>query len=260
MEPPLPRTAVPARLTRLALALALVALSATLSVLPAFWPARATTTPSAPERAVMGSAIAIVSLLGIVAALRPGGCNRFLRVSRVDPAVRRDASLPPGCTARGYVGHHPDCDAFHSHLVRLRGRIACAGCTGMVAGGIAGLLLSLASVLGIAPTDASTDAAMGLLGASLAVAGILGAYPRRATGWTRVLASLALVTGSVVLTLALAEQGLAAGAFGLAAALAVLGLRVDLSRLNHTVACTECVKRPAPTFEGGAGGARATER
>ncbi len=259
METP-PRLATSPRASRLVLALLLVAFSATLAVLPALRAGRPSTAPGAAEFAVLGAALALVSLLGTVAALRPAGCNRLLGLSRSDPRLGSTAPIPPGCSARGFAGHHLDCGAFSSHTLRLGDRIVCAGCAGMVAGGITGILFGLALMSGVVPKEPAADAALGLFGAALAVAGILGAYRRDAPAWARVVASFVLVVGSVTLAVSLAGQGALPGAFGLAAAIAALGLRVDLSRLQHASACAECAQRLASTSAAGAAGARATAR
>jgi len=255
MDPPFLRATPSARFTRLALALVLVALSASLAILPAIGAGGEKTVPSGTELAVLGAAIALVSLLGIVAALRPSGCNRLLRFSSENPRAGSTTPGPRGCTAQGFAGHHLDCGAFSNHTFRIGGRTICAGCAGMVAGGTAGVLLGLAVASGVLPTDRTFAPAMGLLGAPLAAAGILGAGRVTGGAGTRALASFVLVAGSVLLVASVAEQGLFPGGFGLAAALAVLGLRVDLSRLQHQFACAECAARLAPTSAAGDGGA-----
>jgi len=260
MEATVPGATASALRIRLALAIVLIALSASLAILPAIRAVRVDAVPSVTEFAVLGVAITLVSLLGIVAALRPSGCNRLLSLSSENPRASSTAPAPRGCTAQGLVGHHLNCGAFSGHTARIAGRIACAGCMGMVAGGTAGVLLGLAVASGLVPTDRTYDAAMGLLGASLAMAGIFGAYRRNATAGTRALASFVLVTGSVTFVAGLAGRGLFFGAFGLAAALAVLGLRVDMSRLQHASVCAECTERLAATTAAGAGGAGATAR
>ena len=235
------------RRIRLALAVVLIALSASLAILPALGAGPSGTGPGMTDLVVLGAAIVLVSVLGIVAALRPSGCNRLLHPSGENSGAGSAAPPPLGCAAQGFAGHHFDCAAFSGHTLRIGGRIVCAGCAGMIAGGIAGVLVGLAVAAGLVPPDRTVDVAVGLVGACLAEAGILGAYRRNATAVLRALASFVLVAGSVILVAVLAGRGLFSGAFGLASAIAVLGLRVDLSRLQHASACVECSERLGAT-------------
>jgi len=199
------------------------------------------------EVAALTVALVVVSGLGIVAALRPSGCNRLIGLAGESHQQRPDPEMPPGCTARKVVGHHSDCTAFSSHLIQIAGKPRCAGCTGMVAGGVAGILIGIALGAGLFSSSRDADAMAAVIGAAVSVAGFAGSYRKNATPRERVLASFALVAGAVTVASILSAFGAPQGVFGLCTAVAVVGLRIDVSRLLHLAVCLECGSAAATT-------------
>lgn len=252
-----PADAASARRLRWALALVLIVVSTLLSGLPSS-AAAPISTPL--DRSILGSALVLVSLLGIAAAFRPSGCNRILGRSRGPASAPSTPPVPQGCTALGFRGHHLDCGAFSNHVVRIGDRVACAGCTGMVGGGAAGVFLGVGVASWLPLADPIVGESIALVGGCLAAAGILGARRAGARAMGRVLAGLSLAAGLAALATGLSGHGLFLGAFGLAAALAVIGLRIDLSRLQHRFVCLECTERAAVTPGTAGGEGRATAR
>lgn len=246
-----------ARRLRVLLALVLIVLSTLMASLPA---SAAAPVPTPADRSLLGSALILVSLLGIAAAFRPSGCNRLVGLTRGSPSARSTASVPSGCTAQGFRGHHLDCGDFSNHVVRIGGRTACAGCTGMFGGGLVGTFLGVGVLSWLPSGDPLLSEAMGFVGGCVAAAGVLGVWRADATPAGHVLSSLALGAGLAALATALSGLGLFPGVYGLAAAVAVLGLRVDLSRLQHRLICLECVRRAAVTPDTAGGAGRAIAR
>ncbi len=195
------------------------------------------------ETTLMATVLIGFSCAGVLATLRPFGC-RGLIGSRREPAVPQD---PEGafalCEVQDRVAHHPACDCFSSHVLRLRGKPACAGCTGMALGGFSGILLGLSLGSGLLALRSDVSAILILAAAALSLMGILQVSRRTVASVLRVAASASLVTGLTLVAAILSTFGLAAGLIGVAAALAVVGLRVDLSRLKHQAICIDCPAR-----------------
>jgi hypothetical protein len=180
-----------------------------------------------------------ICVLGMVAVLRPGPCSRAVGFRP------RDGRAPGGKEGRtvsawGTVGHHPDCEGFSSHVLRVRGREVCAGCTGLFIGGLVALSLTASYFLGgVASLGSPMALVAGLAGVSFALlVPALGCpYP-----WARLLSSASLAVGSF-LVLAAVD----AARKDLCADLLVIGIvvywimgRIMLSRLSHGLICSEC--------------------
>ncbi len=180
-----------------------------------------------------------ICVLGMVAVLRPRPCSRAVGFR---PRDDREPGGKEGSTvsAWGTVGHHPDCEGFSSHVLRVRGSEVCAGCTGLFIGGLVALSLAASYFLGGLVSLGNPIALLtGLVGVSFAflVPALDCPYP-----WARLLSSAFLAVGSFLLLAAVD-----AARKDLCADLLVLGIvvywimgRIMLSRLSHRLICLEC--------------------
>ena len=187
----------------------------------------------------VGSLFASICVLGMVAVLRPAPC--YMAVG-----FRSRESRPPkggkGCTVsvRRMVGHHPDCEAFSSHILRIWGREVCAGCTGLFVGGLLALSLAISYFLGAVTSLGNRMALVaGLAGVSFALLVLaLGcAYP-----WVRVLANASLAIGSFLVLAAVdaARKDLYVDLLVLCIVIYWIMGRIMLSRLSHRLICSQC--------------------
>ncbi len=249
----------PARARRVLLGVLVIALAASLAFVPAIRTGGPLPPASHAESVIGGAGLVLLSLLGTGAAVRPSGCNRMIRrAGTLGPAS--PAIVAGRCTSRRVLGHHPDCGRFSGHTLRIAGRLACAGCTGMALGGALGAVLGLVLMAGGFPGGQTAAMTAAILGAGGAVAGLAGAGRPGASPGGRVLAGFALVAGCATLATVLCTIGVPEGAFGLGAAVAVVGLRVDLSRLLHGSICLDCSGRSAAMPAGGVAGGWPTGR
>lgn len=98
--------------------------------------------PPAPEvspwrKPLVGSIIGLICVLGVLAAIFPGACSRFVGFrAGLRPAAISSAASERRAATRG---HHPDCGKFSSHVLRVGGGTICAGCTGLLIGGLVSL-------------------------------------------------------------------------------------------------------------------------
>lgn len=81
-----------------------------------------------------GSLFCIECTLGIFAGIFPSRCSGFLHFNitqSINPITDGKKML---------LGHHPSCGRFSTHIINLRGKVLCAGCTGLIFGAILSLL------------------------------------------------------------------------------------------------------------------------
>jgi hypothetical protein len=115
----------------------------------------------------------------------------------------------------------------------------------MATGGIVGIGIAITLASGLLFQDAETDLAIVFVASLLSVGGLVRIYGRQGVPALHAAANVALVVGMVLLTALLATQGLLVGLFGLAVSLAVVGLRIDMSRLRHLSIFLGCPWREA---------------
>ncbi len=191
------------------------------------------------EALVMSVILAAVSCAGIVAAARPSQCLGLLSLKGQKASSRVPGEDPDRNPSFPLVAHHCSCGRFADHTLRLGGRTFCAGCLGMAAGGLCGIGLAVASGAGLLVLEGTASLAAILLGVALSAVGLALLYRGSPPGW-HAAANLALVAGAVLLAVLLSSHGIPAGAFSLLAALAVVGLRIEMSRWRHLSVYAGC--------------------
>jgi hypothetical protein len=171
----------------------------------------------------------MICALGAVAGQYP---SQIRRVYRRTP--KRNEAGP------GYIGHHPSCGRFDAHVIRFRGNVLCAGCTGLTLGAAAAVMVSLYALF--YPIQASALITL-IVGVALAAVGILqhalGGEPR-----LHLTLNVALVTGVAVARVGANQLngGIAVDAYALALSLYIIVTRIDLSRDDHETICGSCAE------------------
>ncbi len=94
------------------------------------------------QRQVVGSLFGVICAFGVIAGVRPKLCSETAHFKK-----ERDKSGSEGKTLghgqSGLSGHHPECEGFSGHVLRLGGRKYCAGCMGLVTGAVMSVVGSL---------------------------------------------------------------------------------------------------------------------
>ncbi len=188
------------------------------------------------EALLLSGILVAISCAGILATARPTECMGLLT-----PRKRPEApqGTPEGSARYPLVAHHCSCGRFADHTVPVGGRTFCAGCLGMAVGGACGIGLAVALGAGLLFLDGTAGLVATLLGAIISVAGLIWLYLPSRSG-VHATANLAFVSGIVLVAALLAGHGLEAGAIGVLAAVALVGLRVEMSRWRHLSVYAGC--------------------
>jgi len=137
--------------------LALSFVGAGLLVVASYQPHSALASVDQLDRSVVAAAFALACMVGLSMALSPNWIGRVFRQAPhgPPPAAVGLAEDDDGMPRRARVGHHPDCERFDGHRLRSGEGALCAGCTGLAAGSIAGIGLSIAlALVPFGPDDA----------------------------------------------------------------------------------------------------------
>jgi len=91
------------------------------------------------RKPLIGSIFGIICVFGMLAVIFPRSCSRiigFKREKQRAPHVFYTAGNSKGkkLTMRG---HHPECKNFSAHVIQISGKTFCAGCAGLLLGGLA---------------------------------------------------------------------------------------------------------------------------
>ena len=84
------------------------------------------------QRQLAGSIFAAICLVGITVGVAPYRCSSLIIFK--DHKLDKGKGIP-----HKFAGHHPTCSSFTGHVIKFKDKIYCAGCTGLVVGGLAAL-------------------------------------------------------------------------------------------------------------------------
>jgi len=79
----------------------------------------------------------VICLFGISLAFYPRWYKRFKADRNADTSDNQDHRV-----IRHRKGHHPDCDPFKKHTLKIKNKTICAGCTGLTLGSFVAIILT----------------------------------------------------------------------------------------------------------------------
>jgi protein-S-isoprenylcysteine O-methyltransferase Ste14 len=139
-----------------------------------------------------------------------------------------------------WKGHHPNCERFSNHLIWIKERPYCAGCTGLALGAALSIIGSvLYFVLGVFPLD--TEAVF-WLGVCVVALGLAQHFVDLGSPHLHLVLNVGLVYGSFLLAASLNVMGasLYVEAYHLGLVVLWVASRISLSQEEHTRICRSC--------------------
>jgi len=211
-------------------------IAAALVLLLACFTAPAAST-SFSDKIIVGAAFIASCVFGISLAVYPRWFQRFTKRE-----THRAQKQQTGKTTIQYQGHHPDCEKFTTHTIKIKGKIMCAGCLGLSIGSflsIAVVILYIGSIHEQLAPVLHLLLILGLLIIFLAYIEIT--LPRR-HAVVHVIANVFLVVGFLLITISVVEIT-GTIIYGLLMALLSflwLDTRIQLSNWRHGLICKNC--------------------
>lgn len=92
-----------------------------------------------------------ICLLGTVAGFSPSSCSKIFHFKARSNAIPNKENSNEE-DLMDFMGHHPSCKYFSSHVLRINERFYCAGCTGLAIGAIFSIVGSFLFLLIDFPT------------------------------------------------------------------------------------------------------------
>jgi len=188
-------------------------------------------------RAVIGGAFIASCLLGISMALKPAWLRRVTK-----QAGHGSSSAGEEGTRRRRQGHHPDCEHFMGHTVRIGGRVLCGGCTGLLLGSVVSIV-GAASYMFLSLNE-SRAVLLTILGAGLFIVSLCLVeirIPAREKS-VHLMSNMFLVAGFLLVVTSVLELT-GDALFGLVAVVLSflwLDTRIQMSGWRHSEICGSC--------------------
>lgn len=182
------------------------------------------------RKTLTGIVFNAICMSGVFASVSPETCSRVFS--------RRAGNN--GFPRKRIEGHHPVCKAFSTHVVKIRGRVLCAACTGLFIGGVSAVFLSTAYFFSELSLEKSPQPVLtGVLMVMLVFPGQV------AKGFARMLLNILFPIGGTLVLIGIDNLfgSLFLNAFITALIVFWVIARTMFSSWNHWKICSDCKSR-----------------
>jgi uncharacterized membrane protein len=188
------------------------------------------------RKPLVGSIFASMCILGLVLALTPRKCSET--IDHTKTPRKTASSLPASNSVATIKGHHYDCGRFSAHIIRVRGHVLCAACTGLFLGALVALFAT--ALYFFAESELQQ---IDFLDVVLGVATmILGFFQMKSRGFARLLLNFSFVLGGFLILAAIdgLVQSLSVDLLTIALIAFWIFTRILLSQWDHSRTCRTC--------------------
>lgn len=181
------------------------------------------------RKPLIGSLFSLICILGILASIFPSDCSEAFNF--------RDATTDAGTHKILRASHHPDCERFSAHVVRIKSHKRCAACTGLFLGAVIALVGALFYFSGRLQIENARI--LSLVGAIGILAGFL---QLRFRAYVRLALNFLFVFGAFLCLVAVdqASQSVVIDLFSVALIVFWIFTRIQLSQWDHSRICDNC--------------------
>jgi hypothetical protein len=191
------------------------------------------------RKTVIGSIFSSICVLGILAVFSPNKCLRIFNIGKKKKTVGSDsAKLVSHGTSNVLQGHHPTCGKFTAHIFRIKGKIFCAACVGLLLGGLLALAGAFIYFFGDwrVAEHSSLMVLLGIVGVSL------GLFQFKFKNLIRLSVNTIFVLGTLSILIGIDElvHSLIFDLFVVSLIIFWLFTRILLSQWDHERICSDC--------------------
>ncbi|MGD9130537.1 MAG: hypothetical protein PVH73_03060 [Candidatus Bathyarchaeota archaeon] len=190
------------------------------------------------RKPVIGSIFSSICVLGILAVFSPK-CLGILDIGKKNRTVDSDSSqLASHGTSNALQGHHPTCGKYDAHIFRIKDKIFCAACVGLLLGGL--LALAGASVYFFADWRIAEHSSLMVL---LGIVGVgFGLFQFKFRSLVRLSVNTIFVLGTLLVLVGVDElvHSLFFDLFVVSLIVFWLFTRISLSQWDHERICSSC--------------------
>ena len=185
-----------------------------------------------------------ICLLGGLAALLPSKCSKLTLHKQLDDKnqLKKVGTIQDDQKAIVYEGHHPSCGKFIPHVLKIRNKAYCAGCSGLLTGALIAIFGSLAYAVNVFAVHAGGIFVF-WFGFSAVLLGLLQyAKPLMSVSWVHFILNVLLVVGSFFILIGVIETNgtVLVEMYFLVTTMYWILARIVLSDLEHQRICKMC--------------------
>ena len=184
------------------------------------------------RKPLVGFLFSFLCILGSLASLFPRTCSEAFHFSGERMSEKHNHT--PN------VSHHPDCEGFSAHVVRIKGQARCAACTGLLLGATMALVGAFFYFSGL--LRIMNPQFLSFVGI---IAVLLGFLQSKFRGYLRLISNSIFVLGALFCLVGVDQvsQSLANDLFTVMLIVFWIFTRIELSRWDHSRTCDNCEAR-----------------
>ena len=188
---------------------------------------------------IVGLTFSIVCFIGSVASIYPNLCGKILfsETLKKTTEIHSEKKITS-------PGHHYPCEKYSNHTLKIGNKYLCATCSGLLIGGMFGIIGSIWYFSGYFQVEKiSVLAPLGFMGVFFGLFQSL--IPKMEIAYSRFFAGISLVVGSFILLGSLDQQSnnTLSDLFFVVISIFWIFTKINLSQKEHRVTCAKCLKK-----------------
>ncbi len=190
------------------------------------------------NRLILGLGFILSCIIGISLAIYPGWLSRlYNRVRKKYPK-----SIKTMKSKRKYTGHHPDCDKFRDHVIKINEKNYCLGCLGLTIGLLVSIILMFVYLLSNPIISYSMYLLMVFFGIIIIIMNYFEILVQKRKKIVHLILNILLILSFFLITISIFEitGKLTFGFITLIFCFLWIDTRAQLSFLKHRIICLEC--------------------
>ncbi len=187
------------------------------------------------DKLTIGAAFILSCIFGICVAINPNLTKRFSKRGSHDGQLFQTIMM-------GRRGHHPECEQFKSHTIKIKNKILCPGCSGLAAGSIISIILMSVYIVFLKEIPQAIPPVLILLGMVLIALNYIEIVILARKAYLHLISNVFLVIGffSIITGIFHLTGSVVYGIFGILISFLWLDTRVQLSNWHHFEVCKNC--------------------
>jgi hypothetical protein len=191
------------------------------------------------ERMLVVGLFIIICIFGISLSFFPGWYKRFIKNKDQGSKSQKFQKKP-----RRRRGHHPDCDSFISHVIKVNDKTYCAGCLGLAIGSVSSIFLGIIYLFYIDKILINFNYLI-FAGLVLIFLGFLETTKPIKNAIIHIIANVFLIIGFFLIVVGMFEAtgNMVYMVISIIFSFLFLDTRVQMSSYNHNIICNNCKEK-----------------
>lgn len=189
------------------------------------------------DKIVVTETFIICCLIGISLSIYPAWMKKLIK------SYKNTKEFNKNITKIKFVGHHPYCENFKSHTIRISKKIYCAGCLGLIIGFTISIILSLIYLL----TETNFTLNFKFLILYIGLVLLIIVFVETSTITKPILhifSNILLIIAILLILMGILEitNDKSYGFISIMISFIFVETRINLSKLKHVRTCKNCIK------------------